>query len=365
MRYLAVGLAIGIASVFVTRAVYAVEEGFERLPIHWMWWPAIGAAAVGVIGYFAPLTLGVGYDNISNAISGKLAMSAAAALCVLKFISWAIALGSGTSGGTLAPLFTIGSTMGAMLGAAAAALFPNHGIDLRVAALVGMAAMFAGASRALLTCVVFAFETTLQPFGLLPLLGGCTVACLVSALLMRHTIMTEKIEKRNVKVPVELDADFLGLIHVGDVASTELVTLRPDQNLGEVRQWMETGGPAARHQGFPVVQSDGVLVGVVTRRDLLDSHRTPETRVMDLIGRPPVICYDDSTLRDAADHMVNHDIGRLPVISRKEPGKLVGIITRSDLLSAHRRRLQENSQAVRSIRMKGFRLEENEIQGKS
>jgi H+/Cl- antiporter ClcA len=201
--YVLIGAIVGLASVYVTRAVYWIEDLFGKLPVHWMWWPAIGAVAVGVIGYFQPKTMGVGYDNISDAITANITIKFAATLCIWKFVSWSIALGSGTSGGTLAPLFTIGGTLGLVLGAAAKHLFPEASVAVEAAALVGMAAMFAGASRALLTSVVFAFETTLQPMGLLPLLGGCTAAHLVSCLLMPNTIMTEKIARRGVKVPAE------------------------------------------------------------------------------------------------------------------------------------------------------------------
>src|SRR5204863_1604602 len=134
-----------------------------KLPIHWMWWPAIGAIVVGIVGYFAPYTLGVGYSNISEVLSGSLSLQLILGLCLLKFISWSISLGSGTSGGTLAPLLTIGGALGAFLGETFASFFPQLGIDPRIAALVGMAATFAGASRALLASVVFAFEATRQP----------------------------------------------------------------------------------------------------------------------------------------------------------------------------------------------------------
>jgi chloride channel protein, CIC family len=148
--YVILGTLIGVASVGVTRAVYLAEDGFDALPIHWMWWPALGGVLVGIVGYFAPRTLGVGYYNVRDELSGTLAGQTLLQLCILKFISWAIALGSCTSGGTLAPLFTIGGAMGAALGVGMVALFPGVGLDVRVAALIGMAAMFAGASRALL-----------------------------------------------------------------------------------------------------------------------------------------------------------------------------------------------------------------------
>jgi chloride channel protein, CIC family len=207
MGYVVIGALIGLASVYVTRAVYFIEDLFDHLPIHWMWWPLLGAIPVGVIGYFVPRTLGVGYENISDFLCGRMALGAVAILAGMKFVSWAIALASGTSGGTLAPLFTIGSGMGLLLGELAAHLMPGLGIDPAVAALIGMAAMFAGASRAFLASVVFAFETTLQPLGLLPLLAGCAAAYLVSSLLMPNTIMTEKLARRGVWVPSEYAAE--------------------------------------------------------------------------------------------------------------------------------------------------------------
>jgi H+/Cl- antiporter ClcA/CBS domain-containing protein len=347
--YFAIGTIVGVASVGVTRSIYLTEKFFTRLPIHWMWWPALGALPVGIIGYFMPEVFGVGYSNISAALVGRWSVSFLALLALLKFVAWSISLGSGTSGGTLAPLFTIGSGLGALCGALAMRWFPHVGIDPSVAALVGMAAMFAGASRALLTSVVFAFETTLQPLGLLPLLGGCTGAFFVSCLLMPTTIMTEKISRRGVRVPMEYAADFLDSVLVGDVATKDVVTLAADWTLAKARKWMESGDPGSRHQGYPLVNSEGYLVGVLTRRDLLDPANAPTKKLEELVQRPPVIVYPDVSLRDAADHMVNHNIGRLPVIDRKS-SRIVGLITRSDLLSAHRQRLRASSEAKRFIR---------------
>jgi H+/Cl- antiporter ClcA len=352
--YILVGAIIGVAAVFVTRAVYAIEDAFEHLPVHWMWWPAIGAVAVGLVGYLEPRTLGVGYHNISDIVSGDLAVKFVLYLIAMKFVSWSIALGSGTSGGTLAPLFTIGGGIGLALGAAAEHLFPHAGVDVRIAALVGMAAIFAGASRAMLTSAVFAFETTLQPLGLLPLLGGCAASFLVSSLLMRHSIMTEKIARRGVRVPAEYAADFLDTVLVRDAAATSVVTLKAMDTLESVRRWIASGVKGTSHQGFPVLDEQGWVVGVVTRRDLLDPAAPPQRTVRELLRRPPKIVYDDNTLRDAADHMVNHDIGRLPVMSREQPGKLVGIITRADVLRAHRRRLDETQRPQRSLDLRSL-----------
>jgi H+/Cl- antiporter ClcA len=334
--YVLLGALVGCLSVYVTRSVYWIEDWFERLPIHWMWWPALGGVVVGAVGILAPRTLGVGYTNIEDLLSGRLIGAAALALCLLKFVSWSISLGSGTSGGTLAPLFTIGGAAGVALGELAAAALPALGLDLRICALVGMAAMFAGASRALLTSVVFAFETTLQPLGLLPLLGGCAAGYLVSSLLMRNSIMTEKLARRGVRVPSEYSADFLDLVAVGDACSKTVVTVSADEPIASLR------AQASSHQGFPVVDAAGRLVGVVTRRDFLDAARPDTTRAGELVTRAPVVIFGDSSLREAADQMVRENIGRLPVVSRDDPRRVIGFVTRSDLLRAHERRLAES-----------------------
>jgi CBS domain-containing protein len=230
-------------------------------------------------------------------------------------------------------------------------LFPNIGLDIRIAALVGMAAMFAGASRALLASVVFAFETTLQPLGLLPLLGGCTAAYLVSSLLMKHTIMTEKIARRGVYVPAEYYADSLSQALVRDYATYEVVSLKEDSTIGEVRSWIASGAPGSSHQGFPVLDDEGNLIGVVTKRDLFNSSG-PNTRLVgELIKRPPAVVYEDNTLREAADLMVEEGVGRLPVVARPNPRRVVAMISRSDILSAHRRRIEEAYRANQSIRL--------------
>jgi CIC family chloride channel protein len=325
--YVALGFVIGLASVGITRALYAIEDLFERLPVHWMWWPAIGAVAVGVIGYFAPHTLGVGYDNIDHILSGSIVGTALVLLVVGKLISWEIALASGTSGGTLAPLMTIGGGLGALAGALV------H-VDPRMSALVGMAAMFAGASHAILASTVFAFEATRQPNGLLPVLAGCATAYLVSLRLMPHSIMTEKLARRGTRIRPEMHADYLDHILVRDIASTSPVTLRADDGVEDVRDWMVGRAPGSSHQGFAVLNDKGEVVGVVTRRDLLDLELPLTAIVSDLIRRVPVVIFDDNSAREAADHMVREDVGRLPVVTRAAPRTVIGMVSRSDLLGA-------------------------------
>ncbi|HZZ29269.1 MAG TPA: chloride channel protein [Pirellulales bacterium] len=349
--YILLGAVMGVAAAAVTRILYAVEDAFERLPVHWMWWPAIGAVAVGIIGYFEPHTLGVGYSNVTAIISNNWSTRFVAVMCFAKFVSWAIALGSGTSGGTMAPLFTVGGGLGQVLGAVAVMLVPAAGIDLRIAALVGMAAMFAGASRALLTSTVLAFETTLQPLCVLPLLGGCAASYLVASLLTKTSIMTEKIVRRGVAAPHEYAPDLLQQVLVGAVAAKKVIALRATQTVKEVRAWMAADGPDSRHQGFPIVDSAGVLQGVLTRRDILEPQ-TPESKTLkDLLTRLPKFVYESTTVRQAADHMARHNIGRLPVLSHEKPPKIVGMITRSDILSVYRRELDESAQEAPTLKV--------------
>lgn len=344
--YVAMGALTGVVSVGITKLTYAIEDGFEKLPIHWMWWPAIGGLVVGVVGYFMPATLGVGYNNIASVIAGQIGLAGMLSLCLLKLLSWSVALGSGTSGGTLAPLFTIGGALGGVLGWLCTMWLPWLQVDPRVAALVCMAAIFAGASRAFLTSVVFAFETTQQPHGLLPLLGACAAAYLVSGLMMRNTIMTEKIARRGVRVPSEYAADYLERISVGEACSRNVVSLQALQSLTEVRAWLATEQASSKHQGFPVMDGQGRLLGVVTRRDLLRTGVSAGATVQSLLGRAPLVVREDHTLREAADHMVEADVGRLVVLDR-DACKMVGFLTRGDLLRAHGQRLREARKASR------------------
>jgi CIC family chloride channel protein len=348
VAYAVLGLIIGVFAVGVTRFTYGIEDAFEaigeRFHIHWMWWPAMGAIVVGVVGILSPRTLGVGYENITDLISGAIVGKALLILVFLKLISWAVYLGSGTSGGTLAPLFTIGAGLGAWIGAQCEVIVPWLGVDAHVAGLVGMAAIFAGASHALLTSIVFAFETTRQPLGMLPLLAGCTASYLVALLLGKHSIMTEKLARRGASLRTDYTVDFLGQVRVRDVASRDVVTLKASDTVATVRDWLASSGSSVTHQGFPVLNAAGNLIGVVTRRELMDPANDADKRVGRLVSRPPVVVYEDNTLRDAADQMVSAEVGRLPVVERESPHGLVGIISRSDLLTAHAPRIDAASQ---------------------
>jgi CIC family chloride channel protein len=201
--YFVAGSISGIFACLISKAVFFIEDLFEKLPIHWMWWPAIGGVVVAIVGYIDPRSLGVGYSNIKMALQGQVLLMPALTLLIWKFISWSIALGSGTSGGTLAPLLTFGSSLGVVISLVGKILFPELGISTEVTALVCMSSMFAGATRALLTSTVFALESTGAHVGTVPLLFGNSASYLISLLFMKETIMTEKIVRRGIRVPHE------------------------------------------------------------------------------------------------------------------------------------------------------------------
>jgi CBS domain-containing protein len=184
--------------------------------------------------------------------------------------------------------------------------------------------------------------------GLLPLLGGCTASFFFSALLMRHSIMTEKIARRGQRVLGEYSVDFLDTLLVRDCCARPPVSLLADRPLSEVREWIAARAEGSSHQGFPVVDKMGLLIGVVTRRDILGDEHAGMRRIGDLVKRPPAVIFADSSLREAADHMVREGVGRLPVVERLAPRVAVGMISRSDLLSAHQRRLAESEYQIGS-----------------
>ena len=340
--YIALGAVMGFIAVGVIRALYGIEDVFASLPIHWMWWPALGGLAVGLVGYFSPRTMGVGYDVIDDILSAAIPINILALLCVMKFVSWSISLGSGTSGGTLAPLLIIGGALGELAGAAFRTLVPFSAVDPRTAALVGMAALFAGASRAILASVVFAFEATHQSMGLLPLLAGCASSYLIAALLTKTSIMTEKIARRGVIVPAEYAADILDRLSVRDVMTQQVVTLRANKTVAEVRGWLGSAAPGSNHRAFPILDESGDLVGVATRDALLNDVMDPGLRLGDLILTRPVVVLDTNPLRDAARLMAVEDMGRFPVVSEDQPKRVIGIIARSDILSTHRHQHEED-----------------------
>jgi len=351
--YSFIGLITGVLSLGLTKIVYAIEDAFDKFPIHWMWWPAIGGLAVGVIGYFAPHTLGVGYDNIINVLSGTMTLLIVIRLCFFKFLSWAIALGSGTSGGTLAPLLTIGGAGGAILGAVILKLFPTSGITLPMAALVGMSAMFAGASRAYLTSITFALEATTQSHALLPLLGACTASYLVSFFLMENTIMTEKIARRGVFTPDSFEADLLAKLSVAQVISDEGLVLSSENTVKEVRDWLKVNNDQANY--FVMADHNGTYLGTICRTDIFRHGLDPASLLGDIVKDGKVYVRNTDTLRTAVELMAKQTAEVLPVIAAGS-NKVIGVLSYRDILSAYREQMKENDFAHIHISLKRQRL---------
>lgn len=342
--YSVMGVVIGFVSAGVTKLVYAIEDAFEKLPIHWMWWPMLGGLAVGAVGFFAPRTMGVGYENITELLSGNAALSIVLSLCLLKFVSWAIALGSGTSGGTLAPLLTIGGALGVLLGLAVNKLLPGAGVVIPLAALVGMAAMFAGASRALLTSIVFAIETTEQANALLPLLAACVASYAISYLLMKNTIMTEKIARRGVATPHMYEPDLLNSFRVNDVLNNEVVIISHQATLAEVREWLQRN--KSQQQNFYIVtDSDGNFKGIVSSSNLFSLHHEDDCTIETLIRRKPFLISSDDSLRNAVALMSRENVDVLPVKGKNDQ-KIIGVLTYKDILSVYRNQAEDHQEKV-------------------
>ena len=347
--YSVIGIVICLLSLGITKIVYYIEDGFEKLPIHWVWWPVIGGLAVGVIGYFYPYTLGVGYENITRVLSGDTPLIFLLSLCFFKFLSWAIALGSGTSGGTLAPLLTIGGAAGAILGSVIQVIYPDAGVVIPIAALVGMAAMFAGASRAFLTSIAFALETTMQSNALLPLLGACTPSYLVSFFFMRNTIMTEKIARRGIHTPHSFEPDLLEKLRVKDITGEDATILSADNTIAEVRDWLNAAANLESNY-FVVVNSEEEFIGTISLTDVLSSSFEPDTAIASLIKHTPVTVRQDQTLRQAVELMAKADVEIIPVISADNT--LSGILTFKDIIASYKSRAAENAKADAHISLK-------------
>ncbi len=349
-----VGLSAGVLSLLLTTAVYAAENAFHRLPIHWMWWPVLGGVAIGIGGYFEPRALGVGYQVIEEVLQGKYIAQAIIGLMIVKGLIWAIALGSGTSGGVLAPLLMIGS----MLGLIEASFLPDH--DARLWALVGMGAVMGGTMRAPLTGVLFALETTYDVRAIMPLLIGSMVSYGFTVLVMKRSILTEKVARRGFHVSQEYSVDPLERLLVMEIMSTEVVTAPASLSIKELAIDYFSGRGPRRHQGYPLVDPAGRLLGVVTKRDLLDewmhhlaedddtaADRFSHIIAFDLMTGPPITIAPDATCRAAAERMAQTGVGRLLVVKPDQPSRIVGIVTRSDILKSRARDTQEEQHRQR------------------
>jgi len=332
---LLVGLATGLVSAGVTCLVYGCEDMFHRLPVHWMWWPAIGAVFVGIGGLVDPRVLGVGYDSIHALMQGRILGAALTGLLVAKALVWAISLGSGTSGGVLAPLLIIGGSLGAFLGQ----WIPVG--DPGLWAMIAMAAMMGGTMNAPLTGMVFVLELS-RDLNALPLLFVGSVAAFgVTVLLMKRSILTEKLARRGQHIAREYSVDLLELMRVGEAMDKDVPTVPAEMTVAELSKRIADGDPAvSRRQGTIIVGKDRRTLGIITRGDIvraLQRDSSGKMPVLEAGRKDPVVAYTDEPLRDAITRMIHHDIGRLPVLDRNDSNRPVGYLGRASILAARMR----------------------------
>jgi H+/Cl- antiporter ClcA/CBS domain-containing protein len=340
------GLLAGGLSSLLTLGVYAAEDLFKKLPIHWMWWPAIGGAFVGLGGMIFPQALGVGYDTIQSLLQGDVPRTVIAGVLLVKSAIWIISLGSGTSGGVLAPLLM----MGAALGGVEAMFLPHEGAGFWP--LVSMGAILGGTMRAPFTAILFALELTHDINVLLPLLVAAMLAHATTVLLLKRSILTEKVARRGFHITREYATDPLEILFVREVMRTKLVVLPADATVEELRHTI-LREPAHRGQHlYPVVDGERRVSGVITRKQLraLTQSAAPEASLGQIV-RKPTVAHPDEPLRVVVFRMAETGFTRMPVVEN-ESGNLVGMISLDDLLLARVRNLNEERHRERPLQLR-------------
>jgi len=333
-----VGISAGLASGLLTTLVYACEDLFTKIPIHWMWWPAIGGLFVGIGGWLDPRVLGVGYDTIHSLLRGELIGATVIGLLIGKALVWSLSLGSGTSGGVLAPLLIMGGALGAI-----EARFIPIG-DAGLWAMICMAAMMGGTMRSPLTAMIFTLELTHDLEVLPALLISCIAAHAVTVLLLRRSILTEKVARRGFHVTREYSVDPLAVLRVGEVMDQHPPTIPALMKVSDLSDRIARHDPELiGRQGTLIVDADSNLAGIITRGDLVRAlEQLPENAtVLEAGTRNLIVAYPDEILHEAVARMVRNDIGRLPVVERHNPRKLVGYLGRASVMTARLRRLEE------------------------
>ena len=302
-----------------------------------------------------PRVLGVGYDTISDILNNNLGLKLLLVIAIFKALALVISLGSGTSGGLLAPMFMSSAALGGLFAMTVNAILPAAHLSPGAYALVAMAAVFGAASRATFTFIVFAFEITRDYNAVLPLMLVCVIADLIALRYLPTSIMTEKLARRGLSVPGEYEVGVMNIVRVGDVMSKDVKPIPADMLIGELAERMVRGKPAtegaARREaamnltdGLPIIGNDGLLAGIVTQSDLLralESDPKGGITVLDAGSDDPIVAFPDEFVHDAMSRMLLHNIGRLPVVTREEPRKMVGYFNRSNILGAWTRQLED------------------------
>jgi CIC family chloride channel protein len=343
-----VGVIAGLQSALTTGALYWVEELYEKLPVHWMWWPALGGIVVGIGGLFDPAALGVGYDNIQALISGNVLLHAAIALLVVKSIIWVVALASGTSGGTLAPLLMMGGAVGVL----EAHVLPFGGSGFW--ALIAMAAVLGGTLRCPLTATVFAVELTGDLKVMPAVIVACAASFAVTVLLMRRSILTERLARRGRHLTYEYTVDPFEVMRVRDIMAHPVHTLAASLSMSDTLAFFQAESGVTRHRSYPVVDDAAHVIGMVSRSDVLrwsrEGWRVDETLGEQLNAAELLVAYPEDRVGELADRMIAADVGRVPIIERGS-GALVGLVARRDLLRvrAHAGRLERERAQLMSF----------------
>ncbi len=335
----AVGLLCGLASGGLTNMVYGFEDLFPKIKIHWMWWPTIGGLFVGIGGLLDPRVLGVGYETIHSLLNGEILGVALISLLVGKALVWSFALGSGTSGGVLAPLLMMGGALGALVGQFIPVASPG------VWALIGMAAMMGGTMRSPFTAMIFALELT-RDVNMLP---GLMVACIaseaVTVLLLKRSILTEKVARRGHHLTREYAVDPFEIHRVGEIMVKTVPSIPATMSVGELLDRVAKGDRwFARRHAMPLVDGEGRLVGIVTQTDLLRATEGEGDRNVSVLvagSIDPVTVREDELMRDAVIKMLGNNVGRLPVVSATDKMRMVGYVDRTSVMSARMRWYEE------------------------
>ena len=339
------GLAAGALSALLTVGVYAAEDLFKRLPIHWMWWPAIGGVFVGLGGLIFPQALGVGYDTIGMLLQGDAPLKIFAGVLIVKSAIWMISLGSGTSGGVLAPLLM----MGAALGGVESIFLPHFGLGFWP--LVSMGAILAGTMRSPFTGIVFAIELTHDLNMLLPLLVACFLAHAFTVLTLKRSILTEKVARRGFHLSREYSVDPLEVLFVREVMRTRLIAFKGSGTLNEAQSMVKNGHSTHGQHLYPVIDTDRRLSGVITRKDLT-AYDGKQILMSDVARRDPVVAFADEPLRTVADRMAETGYTRMPVVDNSEDRRIVGMVSLEDLLRARTRNLAEERSRERILHIR-------------
>jgi chloride channel protein, CIC family len=344
--YVLLGGICGLAAVGFSKLLYWTEDQFENLPIDELWWPAIGGLGLGIIGYFVPRVLGVGYDTISEILNANLALKLLLVVMLAKAVALVVSLGSGTSGGLLAPMFMSSAAMGGVFALGVDRIFPGAHLSAGAFALVAMGAVFGAASRAAFTFIIFAFEITRDYNSVLPLMLVTVIAAGIAMLLMPSgSIMTEKLVRRGLRIHQDYEADMLQQMSVSQTMDPVVPAVSGDMWLVDLADRIARRDPeVSQHQALFIMGGDGKLAGVITRGDVfraLDKDSTQSMTVLEAGTRDVVVTYPDEALHDASAKMLRNNIGRLPVVDRKDPGHVVGYLGRHGIMAARLRRLDE------------------------